>query len=462
MDEAPRQYEGEWWHPADPDRKLGGILELGDSFELRLWGSLYERTFPSIMNGAFDASILNGISHGKALTIIDGRFGGSQYSSTGSSTIRVRAPLVFTGSYLLESADEAKFTKVNASPGNLLEWTARSGLSREWPNRGHAKLEYMPVEPSVASIQGATIELHQGRVEDGDDHWAKWQEVGSLLFELSEPQTVSDIEFKFLRPFRYFLDLATGSASPPGLLQVANPDHHLEEPTTQWLDVHAYGRDRRVPQKKPPMVHDMLFTLGQIEFTEVVPRWYALVDKLGITCDLLFSLNAPQNVFAGNKLFNVASAAEGIHQRLYPGADRRTSEHRQRVKEILGATPEAHRDWLKAKLAFSHTPTFSDRLQQLIDHAGSCINPFVGDRDKWVRLVKDVRNQIAHARRERYIVETDVVKQVRLTATIDVMLRFILLRELGFTDDQCASMIHRNPQWSHLQSVLPSELPEIF
>ncbi|WP_157360707.1 HEPN domain-containing protein [Amycolatopsis thermoflava] len=461
MENASKQYEGEWWHPARPDRKLGGILELGDSFELRLWGSLDERTVPSVMNGAFDANILNGVSLSKALTIIGGRFRGSQYSSTGSSIIQVRAPLVFAGSYLLESADEATFTKVDASPGNLLQWIARSGLSREWPNRGHAKLEYTALEPSIASTQGATLELHHGFVANGDDHWAEWQEAGSLLFELSEPHTVPDIEYKFLRPFRYFLDLATGSAPHPGPLQVANPDH-LEEPTTQWLDVHAYGRDKRVPRKKPPMVHEMLFSLPEIEFAEVVPRWYALVDKLGITCDLLFSLSAPQNVFAGNKLFNVASAAEGIHQRLYPEADRQTPEHRQRVKEILDTTPEDHRDWLKAKLAFSHAPTFADRLQQLIDHAGSCIDPFIGDRDKWVRLVKDVRNQIAHARRERHIVETEVVKQVRLTATIDVLLRVILLRELGFTDDQCVNMVQRNPQWSYLQSVLPTALPEIF
>ncbi|MGH9963037.1 MAG: HEPN domain-containing protein, partial [Pyrinomonadaceae bacterium] len=90
------------------------------------------------------------------------------------------------------------------------------------------------------------------------------------------------------------------------------------------------------------------------------------------------------------------------------------------------------------------------------------VYPFVGDRAKWIRSVKNIRNQIAHALRERYSFESDIIKLARLTATVEVLLRIVLLRELGFSDDDCTAMTKKHPQWSHLRTVLPVEVPEIY
>ncbi len=175
----------------------------------------------------------------------------------------------------------------------------------------------------------------------------------------------------------------------------------------------------------------MLFTLADINFAAFVPHWYQLVEKLDITCDLLFSANSPHVPFVSNQLFNLASAAEGMHQRLYPEADKMSQEHRDRITQTLSSTAEQHQDWLRKTLQFSHRITFEERLRQLINHAGPAVNSFIGDPDKWVTLVKKLRNQFAHAPRTRHPLENDVRKLSRLSATIDALLRLILLREMG-------------------------------
>ena len=456
-------YEGEWWIPADPSRKVGGILDLGDDFVLRFWGSLEDAEFPPL-RPTVDLSVIYGRSLGNALTLLGSRSSNSRASigSTGGSSIGVRVPLVFIGSYWLDDAAEARFTQVSAGVQNLVDWVNQSPIEYQWDNNEKRSLEYQKIRTPKAEVPGASLELFHSIEEGRDGSAIRWEQTADLYFELEGAEEVKEIDYRFIRPFRYLLDLATGTPCYPGPLQVANPDH-LDDGRTSWLHACAYGRNgSEYKASKATSSPDMMFTLQDVDFPKLVPRWYSLVERLGITCDLLFSINAPQSLFVGNKMFNVASAAEGIHQRLYPESNKPTEEHSKRLAEIFETAPESHRDWLKAKLAFSHQLTFAERLGQLIDHAGPAVYPFIGDRVKWIKYVKNIRNQIAHALRERYSFESDVAKLARLTATVEVLLRIVLLRELGFTDEQCAEMAERNPRWSYLKSVLPNEVPEIF
>jgi hypothetical protein len=54
------------------------------------------------------------------------------------------------------------------------------------------------------------------------------------------------------------------------------------------------------------------------------------------------------------------------------------------------------------------------------------------------------------------------VKLARLTTTVDILLRVVLLRELGFSENECVVMANRNPEWEYLKKALPKEVPEIF
>ena len=460
MNKPDDSFEGEWWQAANPELRIGGILELCDKFELRLWGTIGDKGFPPLKAG-FDSQIFHGQSLGNSLTLFDGHLPSTRVSSGGGSVVLFRIPLAFIGSYWLDDKEEAKFDRVCANIDNLVEWSNQRRMVGRHPT-GKTVLEYTRPDPAVATIDGTTITLSEGLATRERIYSAQWDVEANLNLELATPEDVHEIDYKYIRPFRYLLNLATGSASAAGRLRVANPAH-LDDPSLRWLDTYVYGRNRPVAKAiEPSLSANMLFTLQDIDFAKVVPRWYQLVEQLGIACDLLFSINAPENIFVGNQMFNVASAAEGIHQRLYPEADKKSPEYKRRLNEILSAVPEAHSSWLKASLQSSHRLTFAQRLDQLIDRAGSAVHPFVGDRAKWIKCVKDIRNQIAHALRERYSFETDVVKLAWLTATVDVLLRIVLLRELGFSDAECVTMADKNRQWTHLKRILPAEVPEIF
>jgi ApeA-like protein/HEPN superfamily Apea-like protein len=460
MDEPLEAYEGEWWLPSDDTRKVGGILELGDKFELRLLGT-FEEQDPPPLEPTFDLSLLQGRSLGKAITLLDGRPGPSNIFFGSGSVVSVRTQVVLAGQYWLETPEEAVFDKVNAELTNLLSWANQKAIQKEWNDDGTSTLANTWLPDSEASLPGALLKVGHGFDEKGSSYSMSWTQSAGLVLEFSSPIAMRDIDYKFVRPFRHLLSLAAGVDSAAGALRVGNKAY-VEDQRRVWLDAHVYGREKAYKHAELERSERMLFTLSDIDFAEFIPQWYQLVDKLGITCDLLFSVNSPHVPFASNKLFNLASAADGIHQRLYPNADKKTQAHRDRVRQILNAAPEQHRHWLQDALLSSHKIEFEQRLHQLIDHAGPSVGPFVGDRDKWATLVKKLRNQFAHGAQKRHPIEDDVRKLSRLSATIDALLRLVLLREIGFSDDQCAEMTDRGPRWRYLKQILPTELPEIF
>ncbi|MFL6127249.1 HEPN domain-containing protein [Actinophytocola sp.] len=454
-------YEGEWWLPCDEARKVGGRLELGDKFELRLFGSLEEQDPPPLVP-TVDPTLILGRSLGNAVTLLSSSFGPSNMSLfDGSSITSLHVSVALVGQYWLEVPDEAVFDKVDAELTNLVPWADQRAISREWNDDGTSILTNTWLPDSQASIPGALLKLGHGFDEKTGSYSMSWAQSAGLVIDLSSPVDIGDVDYKFVRPFRHLLSLATGVDSAAGRFRVGNKAY-VEDPRNVWLDAHVYGRSKAYLNAEQERAERMLFTLADVDFAEFVPRWYQLVDKLGITCDLLFSANSSHVPFASNKLFNLASAVDGVHQRLYPSADKKTREHRVRVSEVVDAAPKQHQKWLQNALLFSHRTDFEQRLHALIDHAGLALHPFLGDRDKWVTLVKKLRNQFAHAPRSRHPLESDVRKLSRLSATIDVLLRIVLLREMGFSNDQCAEMTDRAPRWRYLKNVLPTELPDIF
>ena len=149
-----------------------------------------------------------------------------------------------------------------------------------------------------------------------------------------------------------------------------------------------------------------------------------------------------------------------MQRRLHPELEEQTDESSARIKRIVDAIEDrADRAWLKQQLAYSHLPTFADRLNQLLDQAGVAFVPYRGSRRQLVKVIKDMRNMIAHTRDD---LERDPSAMFRLASTLDLLLRIVLLREMGISDKFCDARVSCHPQWSYLRQVLPEVVPFIF
>lgn len=157
-----------------------------------------------------------------------------------------------------------------------------------------------------------------------------------------------------------------------------------------------------------------------------------------------------------------ASAIEGYHRHRH-GRAKPSAEHKERIKQIIDAAPERDRAWLKQQLAFSHEPTFAERVGNVVARAGPLFPPAVGDVDAWRRWVKAGRNSVAHRDPEMVDLDTDWRTTVRVTATIEWLMTLVLLRDAGIPDAVIETGIRREggleAATQHLRELKPDWFP---
>jgi hypothetical protein len=284
--------------------------------------------------------------------------------------------------------------------------------------------------------------------------------VERFVLDLEAPLSPMEIERQYIRPLKYLIALATGEFCDVESFQVAQAFHSDERFRDLWYEVEPYrGRwEPFVPRGVDSA--SMLFTLDQYEFAELIPQWFDLVELCGPTIDLIFALDGPGNVFVSNRLFNAVAAVEGLHQQLYPESRETVKANQKRVDRIAKKVDDIEeRKWLRSRLAGSHRPFLRERLQDLLSLAGSAMEEVIGNSEAWIRRVKNLRDLIGHG---ASVDESDLSVQVRLTTSLELLYRAILLRRIGFEDAECRDRIMASLNWSYLPAAMRHDVPEIF
>ncbi|WP_131769348.1 HEPN domain-containing protein [Candidatus Protofrankia californiensis] len=185
-----------------------------------------------------------------------------------------------------------------------------------------------------------------------------------------------------------------------------------------------------------------------------MPRWFELSGTLSLTGDILFSLD--DNEFAGNRMFNAAAAIECLHRRLHPELENEKAADRNRRRRIEAAIPAEDRTWFKGRFINPHRPIYVERLRSLLDIAGAPMEPFIRPgRDAWIQQIKTYRNAGAHSLSDG----EDITILLRLAQTAEVLMRMVLWRKLGFSEEACARMAQRDQRWEYLKEALLVRCP---
>jgi hypothetical protein len=166
--------------------------------------------------------------------------------------------------------------------------------------------------------------------------------------------------------------------------------------------------------------------------------------------NLFFSVVASSGTYSEWLFLSLAQAAESYHMRR---SDRFSSSidpptvHRKRVREILRAAPE-HRDWLVDALNSTNRPRLRQRLTELVDEVGDAIRDLIGETETFVGLTTWTRNYYTHysrGHRDKAAVGDDLYY---LTEGLSYLIQACLLRELGFSIDQCREILQKNGRYA--------------
>ena len=318
------------------------------------------------------------------------------------------ADIVMVGAHLGD-AESSQFKKLSAEYRHLAEWAGISGFSITVPydHAAHPMvIEHKRPDPVTASVaweprQGVRVALEvEATLRDSADlvGEAKIRQRTWASVEYPEGGSFGELN-RVLHQFRNFLTLGVGKSVAP---LAARGRVETEEETPVEIYYRPLGaRDRISPGKK---VHrpEMLFTLGDIhdDFGKFIGNWFEKAELLGPVHDLYFATAYGSSAYLDDRFLSLVQGLEAYHRRALGTMDLSGEKHEQRLGEILDAAPEAHREWLQGKLAYSNEPSLRKRLAEILRGNPEVNEANFGEngkkRDGFMYKVVETRNYLTH------------------------------------------------------------------
>jgi hypothetical protein len=422
---SDREWRGYWWLPGQ-DQKIPGTLiqsvedgevalHLIGGFNIAEWLPVNEQKSALSVEGSFP--VILGSSGSEIFTLLGcnarhtkGQFFFSDYITEQDLGIQ-RA---LRGIHL-DSRDEKIFNSATLHIEYLLGWTNLTTLEAKieldkWKWTGNQTASTSPIE-EVTAVHNEhkftlNVVFNQFRVEDrpranersiANSEWAE--------LDISSTKPVSFAVFD--NAAKAIMDLMTLTAhAPAGVIRetlVFTPaTEHPAAGRRASANVEVLGR--QIHQPKPSINEtdrvDYLFTLNDLNFSEVLPKWLDLHNRAWLACSLLFGLSYIQQGYTSSRLLTVATAAESLHRALHP----------------------------KAKKMY-----YVDRLKALAaEPDAAAVSLLIQDVPKWASYIKDQRNGMAHGDRD----ELNTGRARLIYDALEVtraLLGLVLLNRLGLS-----------------------------
>lgn len=309
---ADQEWRGQWWLPDKPDEVVPGTLiqreEDGDVF-LKLVGSFNILALTPVSRGessiSYDGDFVNefpiilGRSAGELFTLLQ-----SNPLKTGGGIQDIQVLRALRGIHLTEP-DQEVFNTVVLRIEYLLGWTRTTTLKRtvelgngNWTGKQSATAA--PIDDLTATHGGndytLSVVFNQFRMEDrprANERSLVNGEWAELTVKSPQPTKFREFDSKA----KALMDLMTLVAHAPAgvikeTLQITPSGTRPIPGSRASRDVEVMGRQIHQPKPGPNEIGsaEYLFTLEDIPFADVLPRWLDLHERTWLGCSTLFGL----------------------------------------------------------------------------------------------------------------------------------------------------------------------------
>ncbi|HEY2261281.1 MAG TPA: HEPN domain-containing protein [Streptosporangiaceae bacterium] len=460
---ADQEWRGHWWLPGKPDAAVPGILvqreddgevllRLVGGFNIDVWTPAGENAFA----GSYDTEfpIVLGDSAGQQFTLLQcvaihtsGAFGSRPIYEQD-----VRVMRALRGIHLRDP-DEEVFESAVLRIEYLLGWMHASTIKaavelQDYGWTGKQTAQTVPAEDLTATYGDSDFTLrvafNRFRVENrprANERAIANREWAELAVTAAHPAKFR----QFDRIAKAVMDLMTLVAHAPAgvieeTLRFTPSDDHPVPGRRASADVHVMGRQihQARPGQRETADPEYLFTLADIPFAEVLPRWLDLHERTWLGCSTLFGLRYIQEGYTTSRLLTVATAAEAMHRGLFPGAThmppKKFGAMRTRVMDAFQGKDAEAKDTRAFLSDYLHNDMrYKDRLLALAEIPDQdAVATLISNVPKWAKYLKDRRNGLAHGDEGRIGPDDGAPIYGALEVTI-ALLGLVLLNELGLS-----------------------------
>ncbi len=397
------------------------------------------------------------------------RDNGSEYKRAAQeeTDVEVLSPAVCLFGVHLSAQDVCAFKEVVVEVTHLTTWSCRSGFGERLTVADESAGRRRKVEFELASLPSIGAEFNEafdiefdwghyrrGPNSDAEARKLMIDEIVRLRVSSGLPQQWNGFEH-VVAAVRDLVTLATQS---PCIATNRMLLIHLPGRPKYPLEVRCFMRSKPVETSNFAM-HDLLFGLNDIDLDDLVFKWRELRETVGLSIHVLFGIDYHPGVYYENELLNAASAAEGLHAKLFPKSTSiDPAEHKALRASLKTMSLRAElKQWLFDQTGHNR-PGLQQRLLELCGVPDQdAVDSLLGDRELWARWLSRARNAIAHAD-DGQLQRVPEEVRYRLTYVTKALLHLVLLQQIGVAAELQRSSV--SDRWMYVANIFKSEVEE--
>lgn len=292
-------------------------------------------------------------------------------------------------------------------------------------------------------------------------------EIGNYVRFRVEPAgsfSWQDAMDRWVRPLRDLVSFATLRPATLNHIRLRRGDEaddpgRLVELLLRLTDLRRPEEDER-PRRL--FSHDLLFNVQELPggFERGVERWFGLHSKYSSVIGLLLSVYYAPFICEEQRFLALAQAAEVYHGLAIGGTPLPKEAHDQRVTDVVSQIRDSSlREWAEQSLRDSNWYRLRGRLEQLLAAAGDIGNEIADpDPDLFLRRTVKTRNYLTHHGERHPLVIDRAAVLFWHGEALAWLVRSLLLRDLGFSQDEMAERIRRTPRFQGFKKGLKDSM----
>jgi hypothetical protein len=443
---------GLWWLPSHPDQnqKLHGTLEYSDDrgLILKLLGafespvSFTQATKYPLIFGSLDNA--DGCS---AVTLVNSFQSKRQFGSHTRTSEEVRAGRCFLGAHLL-TPEDFQFKQARFELSKLGSWIDKSGfVDRTIPDeRGSSiRIAYRFPEHIQETFDGVKVDfVFTAKLEGPYNRQAAIRETVSMNISIQGSLTTDELIRRYIYPLQNFVSLATDRPSAVlrlDLMQNSEPEADSIRVVTQ--PVYKYTEDG-----ESLFPYHMLFTLSDVRahLGATLDRWLRFSVDCPGTCSSYFAILYGTWSFLEIKFLAYCQVLD-TYRRERGLLSPQISRDAETLAGICAKLDLSEQEWLNQKL--TDIDRFADVLTFLVARHWDAFGPVAGGtEDEFVTAIQKARHE---ANFSPGILADRAEQFYWLMQRLSMLIKILLLTELGFDVDMQRRFLTRNEHYANLR-----------
>jgi hypothetical protein len=452
---------GLWFLDDDPKNRVAGTIRHSKKgLSLTLLGSFRGGWQPSTGTYPLIHGVVSKSPYGEFVTLIDcfTKQTSLTMAGIGSETIYCNRG-IFGDTHL--PPDHDQFEALDVRLSDLTEWFGRRGIvSERVPCDGDFGLNvrYRKPESVKYGINDQVLTLGMGAKSSESPETLSISEEAHFFIEPLPRLTAEQLFAEYVRPLQDLLSFATDR--PNAVQDLEFRGEKVVHGRVEWSrKYHLLGKPIFQPsgRRDDAARHNMLFTYEEAQ--EAVPnifeKWFDFKRKYEAFCTVYFALLYAPPTFLDEKFLRLMSAFTFVTSHFGDVSQRTTflldhihtfsasmftEEERAMIGHVLPTGPEIEMPF---------------RLLMLLGDYQPLMSQIIGDNlSGFVRSVSDtlafVERRIAEADRPPFQGE-DLYYAIE---KIRMLIKMIVLTELGFGGEQVSRIIGKNKQFIHIKGTV--------